>query len=169
MQYITPVIIAAVVAAAMARKKAVYGDFTDGAAGGLRLLADIFPPLVAMLTASAMLRASGALDILLNLISPVTDSLGIPSGAVPLILIRPVSGSGSMGVLSDILTRCGADSDTGRLASVISGSTETTFYCLAVYFRKTRVKRIRRAIPCALIGDLTGIAAAVFSIRVLGL
>lgn len=165
MQYITPVIIAAIVAVAMARKKAVYSDFIAGAGDGLRLLADIFPPLVAMLTASAMLRASGALDIILDLISPLTDRLSIPSGAVPLILIRPVSGSGSVGVLSDILQKHGADSFTGRLASVISGSTETTFYCLAVYFSKTRVKNIRRAIPCAVIGDIAGIAAAVVGLR----
>ena len=169
MRYITPAIIAAIVALALIRKKAVYGDFTDGARGGLGLLADIFPPLVAILTATSMLRASGAMDILLDLISPATDMLGIPSGALPLILIRPFSGSGSLGVLTDILSRYGADSFTGRLASVISGSTETTFYCLAVYLSKTRVKDIRRAIPCAVIGDLAGIAASLIALRYLGL
>ena len=118
MRYITPTLIAVIVALALIRKKAVYGDFTDGARGGLGLLADIFPPL---------------------------------------------------GVLTDILSRYGADSFTGRLASVISGSTETTFYCLAVYLSKTRVKDIRRAIPCAVIGDAAGIAASLIALRVLGL
>lgn len=169
MRYITPIIIAAIVTFAMLRKREVYGDFTAGAGEGVRLLFDIFPPLVAMLTAAAMLKASGALDIAIGFIAPAAEKIGLPAEVMPLVLIRPVSGSGAIGVLSGILNENGADSLAGRLASVICGSTETTFYCLAVYFSKTRVKKIKRAIPCAVIGDLTGIAAAVFALRVLGL
>ncbi len=169
MQYITPIIIILIVAVGLARKKSVYTDFINGAGDGLRLLADMFPPLVAMLTATAMLKASGALDALLGAIAPVTDKVGVPAEVMPLIMIRPLSGSGAIGILSDILRRCGADSLAGRLASVICGSTETTFYCLAVYFAKTRVKNISRAIPCAVIGDITGIAAAVIALRLFGL
>ena len=150
MQYITPAIIALVIIIALSRKKPLYTDFISGAEDGIDILKSIFPPLVAMLTAAAMVRASGALEL-------------------ALVLIRPVSGSGSIGVLSGILNDCGADSLPGRLASVICGSTETTFYCLAVYFSKTRVKHIKRAVPCAVIGDLTGIAAAVFALRLLGM
>ncbi len=155
------------VAAALIRRREVYSDFIGGAQDGLKLLADIFPPLVAMLTAASMLRASGALDAAVNFISPLLERVGLPGGVMPLIMIRPVSGSGAVGVLSEILGRYGADSFEGRLASVICGSTETTFYCLAVYFSKTRVKRIRRAVPCAVIGDLTGIAAALIALRLM--
>lgn len=169
MKYITPVMIAAVVITALIRRKEIYSDFIDGAGGGMRLLADIFPPLVAMLVAAAMLRASGAMDIALGFVAPLADKIGFPAEVMPLVLIRPVSGSGAIGVLSGILSDCGADSLAGRLASVICGSTETTFYCLAVYFSKTRVRYIKRAVPCAVIGDITGIAAAILALRILKL
>lgn len=165
MIYITPVFIALIVIVSLVRRREVYSDFISGAREGTAILADIFPPLVAMLTAAAMLRASGALDIAVNFISPLTERIGLPGGVMPLIMIRPVSGSGAMGVLTETLNKYGADSFTGRLASVICGSTETTFYCLAVYFSKTRVKRVRRAVPCAVIGDIAGIAAALAAIR----
>lgn len=168
MKYITPIILFIIIGFPMLWKKPVYSDFIAGAKEGLALLRDIFPPLAAILTASAMLRASGALDLALRVISPATARLGIPGEVMPLVLIRPVSGSGALGVLSDILKSSGADSYAGRLASVICGSTETTFYCLAVYFSKTRVTNIRRAIPCAVIADLVCVIAAVFALRVLG-
>lgn len=169
MEYITPAVILLIISIALIRRKPVYHNFISGAAEGIRLLIDIFPPLVAMLTGVAMLRASGAMDIAVDFLSPFTQKIGIPAEVMPLIMIRPVSGSGAIGVLSGLLNSCGADSVAGRLASVICGSTETTFYCLAVYLAKTRVKNIGRAIPCAVIGDLAGIAAAVFAIRVWGL
>lgn len=169
MRFITPAIIAAIVVTALVRKKAIYNDFIDGAGGGMRLLADIFPPLIAMLVAAAMLKASGAMDIAIGFVSPLAAKIGLPAEVMPLVMIRPVSGSGSIGILSGILNEYGADSLVGRLASVICGSTETTFYCLAVYFAKTRVKYIKRAVPCAVIGDLTGIAAALFALRILKL
>lgn len=169
MEFITPVLIFIIVIVSLIRKKAVYSDFIEGASSGMTLIADIFPPLVAMLTAVAMLRASGAFDIINGIIAPAAERLGIPRDVIPLIMLRPVSGSGSIGILSGILNSCGADSFSGRLASVICGSTETTFYCLAVYFSKTRVKYIKRAVPCAVIGDIAGIAAAVFTLRVLNL
>lgn len=167
MQYIMPSFIMLVIIAALSRKKAVYSDFTDGASEGMKLLKDIFPPLVAMLVAASMLKASGALDIFLDFVSPISSRLGLPGEIMPLVLIRPVSGSGSIGVLSGILNEYGADSLIGRMASVICGSTETTFYCLAVYFAKTRVKNIGRAVPCAIAGDMAGIAAAVFALRII--
>lgn len=169
MIYITPSIIMIIIIFALSRKKAVYSDFIDGAGEGLMLLKDIFPPLVAVLTAAAMLRGSGAMDAAIKFISPVTEKLGLPPEVMPLIMIRPISGSGAIGVLSGILNEYGADSLTGRLASVICGSTETTFYCIAVYFAKTRVKNVWRAIPCAVIGDIVGIAAAVLALRIFGL
>lgn len=169
MRYITPALIMIIVICAIARRRAVYSDFTDGAETGMKLLADIFPPLVAMLVAAAMLKASGAMDIFLEIIKPVTARLGIPAEVMPLVAIRPVSGSGAVGVLSGILGEYGADSFVGRLASVICGSTETTFYCLAVYFAKTRVTSIKKALPSAIIGDLAGVMAAVVTLRLMGL
>lgn len=169
MEYITPLIIASIIITAFVRKRPVYHDFVSGATDGAKLLLDIFPPLVAMLTASAMLKASGALDIAVDFISPLTQRIGISGEVMPLIMIRPVSGSGAIGILSGVLKDYGADSYVGRLASVICGSTETTFYCLAVYLAKTRVKNIRRAIPCAVIGDLAGIAAAAFALNIMGM
>ena len=169
MQYITPALIMIIIIVAISRKQTVYTDFIDGAGEGMKLLADIFPPLVAMLVAASMLKASGAMDMLLDVIKPFSEKLGIPKGVMPLILIRPVSGSGSIGVLSGILNEYGPDSLTGRMASVICGSTETTFYCLAVYFAKTRVKSVKRAVPSAILGDLAGIFAAIFALRIVGL
>lgn len=169
MEYITPAIIAAVIIIALSRRKSVYNDFIDGASDGFKLLADIFPPLVAMLTAAAMLKASGAMEIITDFISSFVQKLGMPAEVIPLVLIRPVSGSGAIGVLSGILNDCGADSVAGRLASVICGSTETTFYCIAVYFAKTRVKYVKRAVPCAIIGDIAGVAAAVLAVCIIGL
>lgn len=169
MIYITPSIIMLIIIFALSRKKAVYSDFIDGAGDGLMLMKDIFPPLVAVLTAASMLKASGAMDGLIGIISPITEKIGLPSEVMPLVMIRPISGSGAIGVLSEILNDYGADSVIGRLASVICGSTETTFYCIAVYFAKTRVKNVRRAVPCAVVGDIAGIAAAVLAVRIMGL
>ena len=169
MEYITPALIMIIIIIALAQKKSVYTDFIDGAGEGMKILVNIFPPLVAMLVAAAMLKASGAMELFLNLISPVGDKIGIPKEVMPLVLIRPLSGSGSIGVLSGILNDYGADSVIGRIASVICGSTETTFYCLAVYFAKTRVKSIKRAIPSALIGDFASILAAAMAIKIIGI
>ena len=157
MQYIIPALIFAVLAAALLKKQPAYEQFIDGAADGLKMLARIAPPVIAVVTAVYMMRASGLLAWLLGLISPVTDLIGIPPEVTPLALIRPLSGSGAIGLLSDILNQYGADSDIGKIASVICGSTETTFYCLCVYFSATRVKNNLKIIPCALLGDVTGI------------
>ncbi len=157
MQYIIPAMIFAVVLAAVWRRQPAYEQFIGGAEDGLKMLVRITPPIIAVVTAFYMMRASGLLDWLLGLISPVTELIGMPPEVMPLALIRPLSGSGALGVLSDILSRYGADSDIGKTASVICGSTETTFYCLCVYFSMTRVKNNIRVIPCALLGDMTGI------------
>ncbi len=169
MEYIAPAVITFIIILALSRKKAVYNDFINGAGDGMRLLADIFPPLVAVLTAASMLKASGALELIISFIAPLAEKAGIPAEVMPLIMIRPVSGSGAIGILSGILNDHGADSLAGRLASVICGSTETTFYCIAVYFAKTRVKYVKRAVPCAVLADLAGVAGAVIVLRVFGL
>lgn len=169
MEYIVPALIMIIIFIALARKKAVYTEFIEGAENGMKILFNIFPPLVAMLVAFSMLRASGALDLFLRFVSPAVDKIGIPKEVMPLVLIRPMSGSGAIGILSGILDNYGADSVIGRIASVICGSTETTFYCLAVYFAKTRVKDIRGVIAPAVIGDIMSLLTAIFTIKIMGL
>ena len=114
-----------------------------------------------------ILIASGAIDLIISFISPVTDLIGIPHEVLPLAMIRSVSGSGALGILTDTLNTYGADGDIGKIASVIMGSTETTFYCLCVYFAKTRVKHTLRAVPCAVIGDIIGIIVGTLLIKLL--
>ena len=163
MTYAIPAIIAAILVIALAKKQNTYDLFISGAADGMKIAANIFPPLLAVLTAAHMLRASGTLDIIINLLSPVTRL--IPAEVMPLALIRPLSGSGAIGILTEILNEHGADSEIGRIASVIMGSTETTFYCLCVYFAKTRAKHTLKAVPFAAVGDIVGIVTAVLLIR----
>lgn len=163
MIYIIPAVIAIVLIVALAKKLPSYELFIDGAEEGMKIVAGIFPPLVAVLTAAYMLRTSGTLDLIISFLSPITGF--IPAEVMPLALIRPISGSGAIGILSEILNTHGADSEIGRIASVIMGSTETTFYCLCVYFAKTRVKHNLKAVPFAAAGDIVGILMAVILIK----
>ena len=153
MIYVIPLIIALVLITAMIKKLPSYELFIDGAEDGMKIVSGIFPPLVAVLTAAYMLRASGTLDLIVSLLSPITNL--IPAEVMPLALIRPISGSGATGILSEV----------GRIASVIMGSTETTFYCLCVYFAKTRVKHNLKAVPFAAVGDIVGILTAAILIK----
>ncbi len=163
MIYIIPAVIAIVLIVSLAKRLPSYELFIDGAEEGMKIVAGIFPPLVAVLTAAYMLRASGTLDLIISFLSPITGF--IPAEVMPLALIRPISGSGAIGILSEILNTHGADSEIGRIASVIMGSTETTFYCLCVYFAKTRVKHNLKAVPFAAAGDIVGILMAVILIK----
>ena len=147
------------------RKKPSYEMFIEGASEGLTVIIKILPPILAVMTSVYMLRASGAFEMLINLITPVTDKMGLPEGVLPLCLIRPLSGAGAIGILGDTLNQYGADTDTGKIASVICGSTETTFYCLCVYLSSTRVKNSLKAVPCAVFGDIIGIIMAVVTIK----
>lgn len=160
-----PLILLVLSAAALAKKENVYAVLTDGAAEGLRMLGSILPPLVILLTAVSMLRASGALDLLTHAAAPVTNALGIPSEVLPLMLVRPLSGSAALGVFSDLLVQYGADSVIGRTAAIMLGSTETTFYTICVYFGAAKIKKTRYAIPAALVADLTGFFVAALSAR----
>ncbi len=166
MKYMLPVIITVIICFSALRKKDTYTDFTEGAYEGLKIVMGIFPPLLAILVASSMLRASGAFDIFTKLISPITQRIGIPNEVLPLALMRPVSGSGSLALLSDTLSTYGADSRIGRIASIIMGSTETTFYCMGVYFSKTGIKNTTKALPCAIIGDVLAIILACIGERI---
>lgn len=163
MIYVIPFIILVILITAVRKKLPSYTLFIEGAEEGMKIVLGIFPPLAAVLTAAYMLRASGTLDLIILLLSPLSGL--IPSEVMPLALIRPISGSGAIGILSEILSTCGPDSEVGRIASVIMGSTETTFYCLCVYFASTRAKNNLKAVPFALVGDIVGIIAACILIK----
>ena len=166
MQYIIPTIILITILYALKTKTEIYPAFTEGAGEGLKIVTGIFPAVLAMISAVYMLRASGFFDILSELIEPLTQKIGFPSEVLPLALIRPFSGSGSLGILADTLNTYGADTKIGKLASIIMGSTETTFYCICVYFAGTRIKQTAAVIPCAMIGDIVGLILAVLLVNI---
>lgn len=145
----------------------VFAAMTEGIADGLRVLLRIFPAVAALLTAVYALRASGALDALTGLLAPAFRLLGIPAETAPLVLLRPISGSGALAVAGDIMARYGPDSLAGRTAAVMLGSTETTFYVIAVYFGAAGVKKTRWAIPAALCADFTGFVLSSLAARLL--
>lgn len=143
------------------RRVKVYEVFIEGAKDGFDLVVRIIPYMVAMLVAIGMLRASGAFDALEKLIGPALNALGVPTAVVPLALIRPFSGSASNGVLADIIHQYGGDAFVSHLASTMVGSTETTFYVIAVYFGAAAIRRTRHAVAAGLIADGVGLVASV--------
>lgn len=136
-------------------------------AQGLTTLKDMLPTLIVLFPAVYMLRASGALDALSALLEPVMAYIGVPPETVPLALLRPVSGGAATAVAADIIKSCGADSLAGRTAAVMIGSSETTFYVIAVYFGAARIKNTRHAIPAALLADLAVFMLSAWSCRML--
>lgn len=152
---------------ALCRKTELYPALTDGISSGLRTVLNIFPSLVAMLTAVYMLRASGAMDAFSAALSPLLSRLGIPNEAAPVILIRPLSGSGALAFGAELINSLGPDSLPGRITAVMLGSTETTFYVISVYYSGAGIKKTGYAIPAALIADLVGFIAAGISVRLL--
>jgi spore maturation protein SpmB len=147
------------------RKVRIYESFVEGAKDGFQVALRIIPYLVAILVAVGMLRASGALDVMVSVLGPVTGKVGLPAEALPMALMRPLSGSGAYGVLASIIQdpAVGPDSYTGVLVSTLQGSTETTFYVLAVYFGAVQVRRVRHALAAGLTADLAGVAFAVLA------
>lgn len=148
-----------------AKKVPLFDTFVVGAKGGFNTLLSIAPTLVGLIVAINMLKGSGALDVISNFISPVADAIGFPTEIVPLVLLRPISGGGSTALLTSIFADVGPDSFAGRVASVLAGSTETTFYALAVYYGSVKVKKIRHTLVAALSADLTATVIAVVSVK----
>ena len=162
---LVPFVIAAVSLYAIWRRVDVYTALIRGAGEGLNTLARIVPSLIALLTAVYMLRASGALELVARLLAPALERLGIPPETVALMLVRPVSGSAALGVGSELISAYGPDSYIGRVAAVMLGSTETTFYTIAVYFGAVGITKTRYAVPAALCADLAGFMAAAWAVR----
>ena len=160
-----PFLLLVIPVAAAFRKVKVYEVFVQGAKEGFQVAVRIIPFLVAILTAIAMFRASGAMDFFTTLISPATNLVGMPAEILPAALMRPLSGSGTLGVITELLKTHGPDSFIGNLGSTIYGCTETTFYVIAVYFGAVGIKKTRFAVPAGLFADAVGVLAAVFICR----
>lgn len=164
--YVVPLLLALTAIYALTKKVDVYDALTAGAREGISVLTRIFPALAALLSAVYMLRASGAMELLSGWLAPAMELLGVPSEATALMLIRPISGSGALAVGSDLMATHGADSYIGRVAAVMLGSTETTFYTIAVYFGAAGIRRTRYTVPAALVADLAGFVFAAMAVRI---
>ena len=162
-----PVLILVFIGYGAVKKVKVYEQFVEGAKEGFKIAVKIIPYLVAMLVAIGIFRAGGAMDWLIYVLSPITDLIGMPADALPMALMRPLSGSGSLGIMAENLSVYGPDSFIGILVSTFFGSTETTFYVLAVYFGAVNIRNTRHALPVGLIADVAGILGALFIVRLL--
>ena len=165
--WVLPAVLLAIVLTAFLRKVPVFDTFLAGAKEGLEASVSILPTLVGLIMAVSMLSASGALDLLSSLLTPAARFLGLPPQVIPLVLIKPFSGSGSTAVLAQIFKDNGPDSFPGRVASVLSGSTETTFYAIAVYYGAVGVRKTRHTLPAALLADLVACVLSPLCVRLL--
>ena len=165
--FIVPVIIGGIFLYGIYRGVNTFDAFLAGAKEGLSTVVSITPALICLLTAVAMFKASGALDVLSWGLGPLAEGLGLPREVIPLALLRPISGSGAMVLFNDILATYGPDSFIGRVASVMEGSTETTFYTIAVYFGAAKIGKTRYAVPAALCADIAGFLAASWAVKLL--
>ena len=162
-----PLLIVVFIGYGAIKKVKVYESFVEGAKDGFNIAVKIIPYLVAMLIAIGIFRAGGGMDWLIFILQPVTSLIGMPAEALPMALMRPLSGSGSLGIMSENLTVYGPDSFIGILVSTFYGSTETTFYVLALYFGAVNIKSTRHALPVGLIADVAGILGALFIVKLL--
>lgn len=160
-----PFLMAAIPLCGYLRGVPVYEAFIEGAREGFELMVRILPYMVSIFVALAVFRASGALDLLARVLQPLTGTLGLPPEVLPLVLIRPLSGGGALGITAELMRQYGPDSYVGRLASTIQGSTDTTFYILTLYFGSVGVKNPRHAPVAGLAGDLAGFVAATLAVR----
>ena len=165
--WMLPALVAIFVLYGWVRRVPVYESMVEGAKEGFQVALRIIPFLVAILVVIGMFRASGGLDLIVGLIAPLTALVGMPGEALPMALLRPLSGSGALGVASEAMTVHGPDSVIGYMVSTYQGSTETTFYTLAVYFGAVGVKATRHTVPACLMADVTGILAATFIVNLM--
>jgi len=154
--WMIPAVIAIVFVAGTLKRVPTYEAFVEGGKEGFQMAVSIMPYLVGMLVSIGVFRASGAMDALVNLIKPFFSAIGIPAEVVPLALIRPLSGNGALGMMSNILATYGPDSFIGRLASTLQGTTDTTFYIITVYFGAVGIKKIGDSLKIGLLADLVG-------------
>ncbi|MFC0559807.1 spore maturation protein [Halalkalibacter alkalisediminis] len=156
-----PVLIAFVLMYGTYKQVPTYETFVEGAKEGFGMAISIIPYLVGMLVAISVFRASGAMDFIIEFMKPALQAIGVPSEIVPLAMIRPISGTGALGMTSDLIATHGPDSFIGRLASTMQGSTDTTFYVLTVYFGAVGIKKMGDALKVGLLADVVGIVASI--------
>lgn len=166
-ELVVPSLVVGIVLYAAAKRVDIFKTFVKGARENLIVAWEILPSLTALCLAVGMLRSSGAAELISSLLEPLTRLIGLPAECVPLALMRPVSGSGALSMLEELLSSHGPDSFVGRAASVLMGSTETTFYTVAVYFGATKIKRTRQTLPSALLGDLTAFILSALTVRLI--
>lgn len=164
--YAIPLIMVGICLFALIKRTELFSEFVKGAEEGLATVKEIFPSLLALVVSVGMFKSCGGVELLSGLLKPVTDFFGFPSECTPLFILRPFSGSGAVAVFESILESAGADSFAGRVASVMLGSSETTFYTIAVYFAATKVKKTRYALAAALVGDLCGWWLSALAVRI---
>lgn len=158
--YAVPVLFIVILGVGLFKDVKVYDAFVEGAKEGITTIVKILPPLVGLMTAVGVFRASGALDAIIFILTPAASFMGIPAEAMPLALLRPVSGSASLALVADILKAYGPDSYVGRVVSTMMGSTETIFYTLAVYYGSVGIKNIRYTLAAALVADGASVIAS---------
>lgn len=162
-----PIVILIILFYGIKEKKKVFDIFLEGATEGMKIVINLFPTLIGIFLAVEALRNSGILDFIIGIISPITDLLKIPSQILPLAMLRPISGSASMGVAVDIMKKYGVDTIIGKTISVIMGSTETTFYTIAIYTACVKIKKTRFVLAAALLADLAGMITSVIICQIL--
>ncbi len=160
--YLLPALILLILTVAIVKKVPVYEEFTEGAKDGFKVSINIIPYLVAIIVGISMFRASGAMESIANLLSPILSKLAIPTDSVPIMITRSLSGSATLGLFSEIAHKFGPDAYITKLCAVMVGSSETTFYVLSVYFGSVGITKFRYAILVGLIADAIGIIAAIF-------
>lgn len=165
MEFVMPAFACIIVVFGLIKRVPVFDIFLKGAKEGMQILYSIAPTIIGLVFAVDLLRSSGAIDVICNFIEPVADYLGFPKEIVPMVLLRPVSGSGSTALLTSLYEQCGPDSFAGRVASVLAGSSETTFYAIAMYFGCIKVKKIRHTLFAAIIADITAAVMSVLTVR----
>ncbi len=165
--FIMPTITVLILINGLIKKAPLFDQFIEGAKNGLSTSVKILPSLVGLIVAVSMLRASGFFEVVCNLLAPFLEKVGFPPELVPMALIRPVSGSAALATVQDIITTYNPDSFVGRCAAVMMGSSETTFYTLAIYFGSVGITKSRYTVKSALLADLTGIVLSVVFVKIL--
>lgn len=163
--YVVPVVIVFIVLMGIIKKQNVFDLFLNGAKEGITIAFNILPALIGLMMAIEMFKASGAFDIIINYTRPLANALHFPSEVLPLALMRPISGSGALSIFEGTLRDYGTDSFIGRICAVLQGSTETTFYTVAIYYGTVGVTKTRHTIPAALSADLVGFIMSVLTVN----
>jgi len=165
--FVIPLTLAGILVYGLYKGVDVFGVFLEGAKEGLNTAVNIAPALIALMMCIGVFKASGALDIIVWLFSPVAEILRLPGEVVPLAILRPISGSGALVIYNDLLATYGPDSFIGRVASVMEGSSETTFYTIAVYFGAVKVSKTKYTLSASLTADLVGVVMSAFMVRLI--